>query len=168
MDRQLEDAVKRFLQRAQQAGMAGELADESEVKKVNEELGGIIPNWYIELVTTYPICALQFQWQAYPEEDDFDGRSSVFWSRPADILKESRDLYPGAGLIKDGYFNVACDEDGTGDPYFINSNEGNNPPLYEVYHERVKDPETQVGEFDGRKASERLSAFFDNALFEAS
>lgn len=166
MDSALINSVEKFLLRAQKAGVSGELADKNEMIKVNEQLGGIIPEWYIDLITSYPICAMEFQWQAYPEEDDFDGRSNIFWSRPSDILRESKELCPGASLLGEGYFNVACDDDGMGDPYFINANSGNNPPFYEVYHEKVKDPETQVGEFDVRKISERLSDFFDMAFFE--
>lgn len=166
MDNVLKNSVEKFLERAHNAGVSGKLADKDEIIEVNEKLGGLIPDWYIDLITSYPICAMELQWQAYPEEDDFDGRSSIFWSRPSEILKESTELYPGIGLLNDGYFNVACDNDGLGDPYFINAKGGNNPPFYEVYHEKVKDPETQIGEFDGRKVTERLSDFFDIALFE--
>ncbi len=52
------------------------------------------------------------------------------------------------------------------DPYFMKADESSNPPFYQVYHEKVKDPETQVGKFDGRKVSEKLSDFFDSAVFE--
>ena len=166
MDDNLKESLEKFLKRAQEAGVSGERADKGELSKVNDQLGGIIPDWYIELITSYPLCAIYFQWQAYPEEDDFDGRSNIFWSRPSEILKESKELYPGIGLLKEGYFNIACDEDGMGDPYFINADSGNNPAFYRVYHEKVKDPETQIGEHDGRKVSERLSDFFDLALFE--
>ncbi len=125
MDSALKNSVEKFLIRAHDAGVSGKIADKDEIIKVNDQLGGIIPEWYIELITTYAICAIEFQWQAYPEEEDFDGRSNIFWSRPSDILKESKELYPGVGLLKDGYFNVACDDDGMGDPYFIKVNEGN-------------------------------------------
>lgn len=167
MNNELIAAIERFLSRAEVAGCAGAKAGKNEIESVNEKIGGVIPNWYIDLLTRYPLCGIEFQWQEYPEEDDFDGRSSVMWSRPSDVFDESYDAYPGYEIIDKGFFNVACDFDGMGDPYFIDSGAGDNPPLYRVYHEGAQGADIQVGEFDAGIAAPKLSEFFDKAIFEA-
>ena len=137
--------------RANAIGVEGVVADKSVLDALCTKLNGTIPDWYVELVSTYPLCGLECQWQAYEPEDDWDGCSDILWSRPEDILSESNELYPGLGIIKLGFFNVACDENGSGDPYFINCNEGDNPPFYQVYHEKYAGgTETKAGDFDAR------------------
>ena len=78
MNEQLKNSVERLLRRAEANGVAGERADRAKLEAINRKLGGIIPDWYIELLRQYPVCGLEFAWQEYPEEDDFDGRSHVF------------------------------------------------------------------------------------------
>lgn len=166
MNPKLKKAVEAFLVRFNESAAMGQKAERNEIEEVNKQLGGIIPTWYIELITTYPICGISFQWQAFPPEDDFDGRSWVMWSRPQDTLTESTELFPGIDLLTLGYFNVACDEDGTGDPYFISAADGDNPTLYQVYHEKLTGVETTVGNWDAAVAADTLSQFFDNAIIE--
>jgi hypothetical protein len=166
MNPELKQAIEAFLSRFIESGELGQQAERDEVEVLNRRLGGIIPTWYAELITTYPICGISFQWQAFPPEDEFYGRSSVMWSRPQDTLIESTELYPGIDLLSIGFFNVACDEDGTGDPYFISATDGDNPTLYQIYHEKLIDAETTVGNWDAAIAAASLSQFFDNAIIE--
>ena len=167
MNVELEESIQRFLARAAEANEEGTVAERKEIEEVNNRLEGIIPAWYIDLITTHPICGIECQWQQYPEEEDYDGRATLRWSPPQDIWWESHEGYPGAGILELGYFSVACDWDGMGDPYFISVNEGDHPPLYQVYHEHYKgDPELMIGDFQGRLVGKSLSEFFDQAMFD--
>ena len=51
--------------------------------------------------------------------------------------EEANQFYPGIYVKKDGYIPVAGCEIGSGDPYFININDGENGPLYCIFHDVV-------------------------------
>ncbi|WP_024611436.1 hypothetical protein [Pseudoalteromonas sp. TB64] len=53
------------------------------------------------------------------------------------INEELNDCYPGAFAKKDGYIPVAICDIGSGNPYFINTIDGINGPLYRVYYDVV-------------------------------
>ena len=44
-------------------------------------------------------------------------------------------MYPGLAIFEMGYICIASDPTGGGDPYFININEGDNPAVYQIYHD---------------------------------
>ncbi|MCV2349494.1 hypothetical protein [Paucibacter sp. Y2R2-4] len=50
---------------------------------------------------------------------------------------ELTDFWPGIGVAKDGYVPVAWCSEGSGDYYYINTNDGPNGPLYRIYHDAV-------------------------------
>ena len=50
---------------------------------------------------------------------------------------EARELFPGMGVFQDGFVPVGGCAIGTGDPYFINVNDGDAGPLYRISHEDV-------------------------------
>lgn len=51
--------------------------------------------------------------------------------------EEAIEFYPGIALAGDGYVPVAQCLIGSGDPYFINVNDGAAGPLYRAYHDEV-------------------------------
>ncbi|WOI35824.1 hypothetical protein R1T43_18030 [Alteromonas sp. CI.11.F.A3] len=51
------------------------------------------------------------------------------------ILNEANEFYPGIAVKKFGYIPVASCSLGSGDPYFININDGVNGNLYRIYHD---------------------------------
>jgi hypothetical protein len=55
------------------------------------------------------------------------------------IQSEQTDLYPGIAVAKEGYIPVGGCSLGTGDPYFINTRDGEGGPLYRIYHDEVVD-----------------------------
>ena len=52
---------------------------------------------------------------------------------------EAVNLWPGQRVFPDGFVPVAGDAIGTGDQYFINTNDGPGGPLYQIDHEQVFD-----------------------------
>ncbi|RJG35753.1 hypothetical protein [Motilimonas pumila] len=52
-------------------------------------------------------------------------------------IQESTEYYPGMYVKSDGYIPVASCEIGSGNPYFINVNEGENGSLYCIFHDVV-------------------------------
>lgn len=55
------------------------------------------------------------------------------------ILDERDNFYPGLVVAKDGYIPVGGCEIGSGDPYFVNLEEGEDSALYQIYHDEVSD-----------------------------
>src|SRR5918996_1188225 len=74
----------------------------------------------------------------------FDGDGEVI-NHELYLLDESQahdeaiNLWPGKRVFSDGFVPVAGDEIGTGDQYFINTNDGPGGPLYQIDHEQVFD-----------------------------
>ena len=58
------------------------------------------------------------------------------------ILEEANEFYPGIAVKKFGYIPVASCSLGSGDPYFININDGSNGNLYRIYHDAEIDDES--------------------------
>jgi hypothetical protein len=55
----------------------------------------------------------------------------------AQSIDELTNFWPGLGVSKDGYVPVAWCSIGSGDYYYINTNDGQDGPLYRVYHDAV-------------------------------
>ena len=52
-------------------------------------------------------------------------------------IEEATNYYPGMFVRDDGYIPVASCDIGSGNPYFININEGENGALYCIFHDEV-------------------------------
>lgn len=124
----------------------------------------IYPAWLLDILSTIPLCGLRLGWRAV---DSSPGSDGVLWVEVADangILSESLEFYPGLAILPAGYVNFGGD-DSSGDPYFICVHEGEDPPLYEVYHDVGADAESILPE--GRRlVASSLSEFFRMALLE--
>jgi hypothetical protein len=126
------------------------------------DTGGRIPPWLADLLVTQPLAGLELGWQAYPPEADSDG---VMWLEISDarnIRSESLECYPGLAILHRGFINIASCSQGSGDPYFISADEGDDPPVYQVYHDVSDQPDAILAE--GRQLVARsLSEFFRTA-----
>jgi hypothetical protein len=149
--------------RAAAHGHRGRTLTADERQRVTAALPAY-PAWLLDLLSAVPLCGLRLGWQAHPPDGDFDGVLWVEVSDAAGILSESLELYPGLAIAPAGYVNFGG-SDGSGDPYFVCAHEGDDPPLYEVYHDVGAEAEAILAE--GRKlVSHRLSEFFRVAVLE--
>jgi len=74
------------------------------------------------------------------ESEDHSGASGVIEILDEENTRfESEELYPGIVVLADGYIPVGGCGIGTGDPYFINTNDKDPGPLYRIYHDEVID-----------------------------
>lgn len=155
----VREAAIALVARALALGKKGRVIPADEMQEVIDELGGTYPTWLAELLTTVPICGLQIGWQASEADDD------ISWMEVSDgpgILSESRDCYPGLAILPAGFVNIAFCVMGSGDPYFISINEGDDPPLYQVYHDVSDQADAILAE--GRvTVAASLSEFFATA-----
>src|SRR5690606_7866738 len=76
-----------------------------------------------------------------PEENDLSeiGGGCLEIFNNGDAVDEATKYYPGIGVLSHGYIPVAGCSHGSGDPYFININDGESGPLYRIYHDAVFD-----------------------------
>lgn len=126
-----EEAIA-LVARALALGKKGRVIPADEMQEVIDELGGTYPTWLADLLTTVPLCGLELGWQASEADDNV---SWLEWSDGPGILSESQESYPGLAILPAGFVNIGSCAMGTGDPYFISVNEGDDPPVYQVYHD---------------------------------
>ena len=155
--------AKKLVERAEAVGLRGVTIPGNHLRDLVCDLKMELPLWLTELLTTVPLCGLEFGWQAFDAEPRFDGIQWLEWSDAQGIRIESLEGYPGIAILGHGYINVASCSGGTGDPYFVCVNEGSDPPIYQVYHDISDKPELILAE--GRRVvAPTLSQFFREAL----
>ncbi len=151
--------------RAEANGYTGFVEDAAEWKRLNSELGGIIPAWYIELVISAPLVGLKFGWQSSEPQGEDDGVSWVEWFDAANVRLEALELHPGVSLLGRGYICAAGCSHGSGDQYFLPTDCGNDPPFYRIDHEAGDEADEMLA--DGREVvAPSLSNFFRSAKVE--
>jgi hypothetical protein len=157
----LRVAAEAVVTRAAALGMRGRTLTSDERQRLASALP-IYPFWLLDLLCAVPLCGLELGWRASEPEPDFDG---VEWIRVSDadgILWESMQGYPGLGILPAGYMNFGGDA-GVGDSYFLPVHEGDDPPLYQVFHDVGEDAATILADRRCLVAS-RLSEVFRQAL----
>jgi hypothetical protein len=84
------------------------------------------------------VNALAGQEVEVPEHADLSGLGiELEFLDETGTKQESEELFPGISACRDGFVPVGGCTFGTGDPYFINVNDGENGPLYRIYHDAV-------------------------------
>ncbi|MFO0863987.1 MAG: hypothetical protein U0744_04930 [Gemmataceae bacterium] len=163
----LIDAARQLVDRANAAGQRGSVARPEDLDALIRKHVSYFPDWYFRLITTVPICRLQLGWKSrepsppqYPDDIFDDGISWMIWSSVAEMQSEW-DCYPWIIVTEGHYLNVAADDEHCGNPYFIPTNLGEDPPLFRVHHEIGK-----LKEFDefATQVAPSLSQFFQNCI----
>jgi hypothetical protein len=163
MNANLRDAAVQLVERAVAIGQQGTTADQQLLEALIRNAKGHIPLWYAELISTVPLCGLELGWQAQEPTHDYHAIEWMQWSDPRNVRSESIEYYPALAILEHGYVNVASDPGGSGNPYLIAAHQGEDPPLYQVYHD-VSDQGPEIIA-DGRTlVAESLSEFFRKAL----
>ena len=140
----------------------GKIVELAEMVELQTKLTNPLPHWYAELLSTYPLAGLYLDHPLYKAEDDDDGYISLKIATPRDIYSETEECYPGLAIRDLGYACFAIDPIGSGDPYFIKVADGDNPPVYQVYHD-VGNTGTEIEAHGMVKIANSLTEFFDNA-----
>lgn len=96
-----------------------------------------MPPYWKSFVDQYQLAGREFE---IPEKDDLSGVGAVIEIlNEKHIQSEQNDAYPGIAASTAGYVPVGNCSIGTGDPYFINVQDGEGGPLYRIYHDEVID-----------------------------
>jgi hypothetical protein len=166
MNKQLHKAVEYLIHRAEAASQSGERTTAQVMRELNKDMGERIPAWYVELLVGYSLAGLEIGWQADDPNDDYDGVAWMQWSDPKNIRSESLECYPGLAILERGWINVASDIGGS-DPYFIPTDRGDDPPVFQVYHD-VSDQADVILAEGCRQVAPSLSELFLKAKLPTS
>ena len=116
---------------------------------------GVIPSWYCDLLTTVPLAG------RYLEYRGREGTVYLQWLDADGIVSEC-DAFPGVVAIGHRYCPVAACPDGSGDPYFICAMSGEDPSLWQLFHDMsnyiLTDPRRAM-----RLVSQSLAELFSNS-----
>ena len=93
------------------------------------------PNYWRHFLSSHSLEGAEVE---VPERQDQSGLGvELTFLDEEETRQESEELYPGITVCPDGYVPVGGCSVGTGDPYFINTRDGENGPLYRIYHDAV-------------------------------
>jgi hypothetical protein len=162
----LHAAANALCERLRSAGAGSFMATEEQYAALATSFGLPLPQWLSALLQNYSLCGAELFWQAYPPEDDFDGRSYIILADPGNMAAESTELTPGRDILPLGFVCIAADGNGIGDPYFIPL-EKEDPPVYQVHHDNTP-AEHQIGPHSGRLVAHHLSDFLNMLMPTAS
>jgi hypothetical protein len=114
----------------------------------------VLPSYWTTFVAQHRLAGREFSvpWPAGDPDDDLTHQIGVMSEERADA--EATQLWPGVKVFPDGFVPVGADLVGTGDQYFINTNDGPGGPLYQIDHEKVYD--------DGYDSNDAISVVLTN------
>jgi hypothetical protein len=94
----------------------------------------MIPDYWSEFIESNNLVGKEFDIPTNLDQSDIKEGVLKFFDEK-EIEEESNEYFPGIGVRASGFIAVACCMRGSGDPYFINLNDGANGKLYRVYHD---------------------------------
>ena len=155
----VESAVKAYMAKATHPGKK---IGSAKIKELQTKLTVPLPEWYAQLLLNFPLPGMYLDFPVQEAKGDDDGFETLALARPQDIYNETEEAYPGLAIREMGYACFATDPSGGGNPYFIKVREGDNPPVYRVYHD-VSEIGTEIEKDGMLKISDTLSEFFTRA-----
>lgn len=94
----------------------------------------MIPEYWKAFITQNELVGEYFEIPESADLSELDGGNLKLLS-DNQIIDETNEFYPGIAVKKFGFIPVGSCSLGSGDPYFININDGVNGKLYRVYHD---------------------------------
>jgi hypothetical protein len=157
MNPSVAQAVDRYLDQAKYPGKRLGLIERTILQL---RLTVRLPRWYSQLLSDYPLAGMYLNYPIYG--DSSDDYQSIRLAGLKDIYRETELCYPGLAIRKLGYACLAIDPTGGGDPYFMKVSVGDNPPVYQVFHDVSRIGE-EIEKKGTRKIAASLAEFFSNA-----
>lgn len=140
--------------------MSGRVLTAAEVGELKTAFPFTIPEWLAGLLMNYPLA--ESEWSLSEEDDETELGVEMRWLTPSQMINEALETFPGIAASPRGYLPVGMCLEGTGDPYFINVGDGDNPPLVRIPHEAVDENDALLEE-QVEVVCSQLSEFFEQA-----
>lgn len=154
--------VSDFVSKAKGTDNEGRIVSIDKLTELNKKLTNPLPDWFLDLYSTFPLSGSQLDFPQYEPEEDYDGCTSLELATPQNIYDEMELCYPGIAIKDLGYFCIAIDLTGSGDQYYTTSRQGNNPPVFQIFHD-VSDEGEEIEKHGMEKIADTLSDFFAKA-----
>jgi len=129
---------------------------ESDFEQLQDQLKQIIPIWVKSMLTDFEIANLILDFKSQDDE-----RLSIQFNSFKQIEDACLDMYPGCAIFELGFIGIGEDPTGSGDPYFIKTDEGENPPVYQIYHD-VSDDGQEILKHGKQLIASKLSDILKN------
>jgi hypothetical protein len=143
----------------------GRVISDTEAARLRKALpGALVPDWLIEILTSYPLTGVEFELSE--EDDESELGAEVEWLAPKAIIEESTKLFPGIAAIKLGYLPIGECLTGSGDPYFLKMDGGDDPPLVRIPHEAGDGKSRNLDESQIEQVARSLSKFLQQASID--
>ena len=156
MSLSVEDVLKE-----RKADLQGRIITPQEVAELTAGVGDkLLPAHLLDWLLSYPLVGTEFYLSE--EEDESGLGAEMQWLTPAQMISETIETYPGilAGPI--GYLPVGMCLIGSGDPYFLKTGSGDDPPLVRIPHEAA-DADGNLNVDRIEQVTARLSDFLRHA-----
>ena len=156
MSLSVEDVLER-----RKADLQGRTITSREVAELTAGIGDqLLPAYLLDWLLSYPLVGTEFY---LSEEEDESGLGvEMKWLTPAQMISETIDTYPGILAGPVGYLPVGMCLVGSGDPYFLKTGTGDDPPVVRIPHEAaVADDNLNVDLIE--QVTPRLSDFLRKA-----
>ena len=144
----------------------GVVVSKPQLEALNEKLNGLIPKWYSDILEQFPIADLILGWQLHEPEQDFDGIEEIQILN-INLLEElNTDSYPGIYLKPLNFLIIGYGASWAGNCFAIPTNNSDDPPLYEVWHDighSSQEIKEAIETGKCKKVVSKLSEFFSNA-----
>jgi hypothetical protein len=95
----------------------------------------MLPNYWRRFVEVNALRGASFSFEAQHDESGVGADLQILTDEQS--YDEATNFWPGIGVAKDDYVPVASCLSGSGDYYYINTNDGPNGRLYRIYHDSV-------------------------------
>ncbi len=161
----ITESINSYLLRSRKSGTR---INKKILESLNSKLNGLIPDWYTEAVTQLPVSGIEVGWLAFPDEKEFDG---VEWVTilDANLLSECNlRSYLGNLLRPIGYFSFGYGSSWAGNCFAFNPEEGNDPPVYEIWHDAASNSNEMIKAIENKKGVKIVSTSFSNFFNDAS
>ncbi len=157
MKNKLEIAVEKLISKSGDSFGKGLIVARQKWNSTNKAMGGRIPEWFIDLFTSYPLSHALIE---IKDREDDEMEYVLEFVSPEWMESESLEAYPGCAILEHGYICIAADPTGGGDPYFINVNESDDPAVYQIYHD-ISDVAEEIIAHGRQKIAESFSELFE-------
>ena len=151
-----------FVLRAKGTASEGQTVSINDLTELNNKLSNSLPEWFIKMYSHFPLSGSQLDFPQYEPEEDYEGCVSLELATPQNIYDEMELCYPGITIKDLGYFCIAVDLAGSGDQYYTTTRQGDNPPVFQVFHD-VSDEGEEIEKHGMEMIADTLSDFFAKA-----
>jgi hypothetical protein len=153
----VEDVLK-----SRKDDLTGRTINPQEVAELTAGVGDkLLPAHLLGWLGSYPLAGTEF---SLGEDEDESGLGvEMQWLTPEQMVSETVDTYPGIVAGPLGYLPVGMCLEGSGDPYFLKTDAGEDPPVVRIPHEAA---DADGGSLDLERieqVSPRLSDFLRKA-----